>query len=169
MSESMQERLETLLAPLVAGLGFELWGLEYLQSGDQAHVRLFIDRDGGVTLDDCALISEQAGALLDVEDPISLAYRLEVSSPGLDRVLFKPEQYTRYVGERLKVRLRWPVDGRRNLQGRLVSCADDAIVIELETGEMATVPLNAVHRARLIYDMASAPHPQGDDAADAGD
>lgn len=169
MSESMQERLDALLSPLVAGLGFELWGIEYLQRGDQAHVRLFIDRDGGVTLDDCALVSEQVGALLDVEDPITLAYRLEVSSPGLDRVLFKPEQYSRYVGERLKVRLRWPVDGRRNLQGRLTGCAGDSIDIELETGEMATVPLNAVHRARLIYDMASATHAQGDDAADAGD
>ncbi|OBS10359.1 ribosome maturation factor [Acidihalobacter prosperus] len=151
----MQERLEGLLSPLVAGMGFELWGLEYAQRGEQALLRVFIDRDGGITLDDCALVSEQVGALLDVEDPITLAYRLEVSSPGLDRVLFKPEQYRRYIGARLKLRLRWAVEGRRNVQGRLVACDDEAVSIELETGEAATVPLESVHRARLIYEMGS--------------
>ncbi|AOU99586.1 ribosome maturation factor RimP [Acidihalobacter yilgarnensis] len=168
MSEPMQEKLEGLLSPLVAGLGFELWGLEYAQRGDQALLRVFIDRDAGVTLDDCALISEQVGALLDVEDPITLAYRLEVSSPGLDRVLFRPEQYCRYLGERLKLRLSWAVDGRRNVQGRLVDCDELTVKVEVEMGEVVAIPLEAVHRARLIYEMASG-QPEQRHAVDSGE
>lgn len=151
MNVSMQNRLEEIVSPLVEKMGFELWGLEYSERGNQALLRLFIDRDGGVTLDDCALVSEQVSALLDVEDPISLAYRLEVSSPGLDRVLFRPDQYRRYIGQRLKVRLRWSVEGRRNVQGRLLDCDDQLIKLEADGGDILAIPLESIHRARLIY------------------
>lgn len=154
MNESVQRLLEELLEPLIERLGFELWGVEYLQHGKQALVRLFIDREGGVTVDDCALVSDQAGALLDVENPVDLAYRFEVSSPGLDRVLFKPAQYRRYIGERLKLRLNWVVDGHRNIRGLLSDCDEQTVKVALDTGEMVVVPFNAIHRARLVYQMA---------------
>ena len=154
MSESVQRLLEELLEPLVKQLGFELWGIEYLQRGQQALVRLFIDREAGVTVDDCALVSDQAGALLDVENPIELTYRFEVSSPGLDRVLFKPAQYRRYIGERVKLRLRWVVDGHRNIQGLLSDCDEQTVKVAMDTGETVEVPFNAIHRARLVYQVA---------------
>ena len=145
-----QIELEALITPVIESVGLELWGLEYTPFGGSALVRIFVDGPNGVTLDDCARISDQLSALFDVEDPIPVAYRLEVSSPGLDRVLFKPEQYQRYLGETLKLRLRWPVDGRRNMTGVLQACEGESVRIEVD-GESALVPLDAVQRARLVY------------------
>ncbi|WP_455386160.1 ribosome maturation factor RimP [Acidihalobacter prosperus] len=145
-----QNELEALITPVVESFGLELWGLEYTPFGGSALVRVFVDGPNGVTLDDCTRISDQLSALFDVEDPIPVAYRLEVSSPGLDRVLFRSEQYQRYIGEAIKVRLRWPVDGRRNMTGVLRACEGDAVLLDVD-GESVTVPLEAVQRARLVY------------------
>lgn len=145
-----QTELEALITPVLESFGLELWGLEYVPFGGSALVRVFVDGPNGVSLDDCTQVSEQLSALFDVENPIPVAYRLEVSSPGLDRVLFHPEQYRRYIGERLKLRLRWPVGDRRNMSGVLCSCDEDSIRLEVD-GETFEVPLDAIQRARLVY------------------
>lgn len=155
------KELEALITPVVESFGLELWGHEYTPFGGSALVRVFVDGPNGVTLDDCAQISDQLSALFDVEDPIPVAYRLEVSSPGLDRVLFRPEQYGRYLGERLKLRLRWPVAERRNWTGVLRACEGELVRIEVD-GEPVEVPLEAVQRARLVYTGELAPRRSDD-------
>ncbi len=98
---SKQEQLHTLIAPVVAALDCELWGLDFLTQGRYSTLRIYIDREGeeGVTLEDCERVSRQVSSVLDVEDPISSRYTLEVSSPGMDRPLFTPEHYGRYIGD----------------------------------------------------------------------
>ena len=101
-----EKRIEDLLRPTVEALGFELWGLEYRAQGRRTLLRLYIDSESGVTVDDCAAVSHHISGVLDVEDPISGEYTLEVSSPGVDRLLFRLEHYPPYVGEWIELRLR---------------------------------------------------------------
>ncbi|MBD3618461.1 MAG: ribosome maturation factor RimP [Chromatiales bacterium] len=145
-------QLEALIRPVVEGLGLELWGLEYRPQKNSALLRVFIDSAEGVSLDDCSNVSEQLSALFDVEDPIPVAYTLEVSSPGLDRVLFEPEHYQRYIGRRLKLRLKFPVDGRRRATGTLESVEAEKIVVDVD-GEPFAVPFDAIDRARLVLEV----------------
>ena len=110
---SKQELLEQMVSPVATALGCELWGLEYLTQGRYTTVRIFIDGPNGVSLDDCERVSRQVSSVFDVEDPIDGEYTLEVSSPGMDRPLYKESQYLRYVGETISVRMRIARDGRR--------------------------------------------------------
>jgi ribosome maturation factor RimP len=147
----MQEdalNLEAIIRPVVEGLGCSLWGIEYRTQKNSALLRIFIDREEGVSMDDCSRVSHQVSGVLDVEDPIPVAYTLEVSSPGLDRVLFYPDQYERYIGETAKVRLKWPVEDRRNYLGKILSVTDDGIEID-QDGTSVKLPFEAIHRARL--------------------
>ena len=105
------EELREMLAPVVEALGYELWGVELNIHGRHALLRIFIDSENGITVDDCALVSQHASGTLDVADPIASAYTLEVSSPGWDRPLFTPEQYQAYIGERVKLRLVYALKG----------------------------------------------------------
>ena len=113
------EELGKLLEPTVERLGYELIDLELRLGGRQGMVRLFIDKPDGIDLDDCERVSRAVSALLDVEDPVPGNYNLEVSSPGLDRKLTKVEHFQRFVGETLKVELRFPIAGRRRFRGTL--------------------------------------------------
>ena len=106
-----EQQMEAMLAPTVEALGFELWGLEYLSQGRHSLLRVYIEHDKGISVDDCAAVSEQVSAVLDVEDPITGEYTLEVSSPGMDRLLFKLEQFTAYIGEEIDIRLRSAFEG----------------------------------------------------------
>ena len=114
-----EQQIRELLEPAVEALGFVVWGLEYLSQGRHTLLRLYIDDENGVGVDDCAAVSRQVSSILDVEDPISGDYTLEVSSPGLDRLLFQLEQYPDYAGEWIEIRLRVPFEGRRkfNIKG----------------------------------------------------
>lgn len=141
--------LDRLLRPVVTGMGYALWGLEYRVQGRSALLRLFIDAPQGVTLDDCAAVSDQVSGVLDVEDPIPVPYRLEVSSPGLDRLLFEPAHYERYQGEEVRVRTAWPVEGQRNFRGVIRSVGEDSVELEVD-GRRVCLPLEAVTRARLV-------------------
>ena len=114
-----ENRLRELLGPTVEALGFELWGVEHLAQGRHSVLRVYIERPEGISVDDCAAVSEQVSAVLDVEDPINGEYTLEVSSPGLDRRLFALAQYGRYLGETIDLRLRSPFEGRRKFRGLL--------------------------------------------------
>lgn len=142
-----EDKLHALLEPSVQALGFELWGLEYL-TGKHSTLRVYIDGENGVLVDDCARVSEQIGAVLDVEEPISGEYVLEVSSPGLDRRLFRLEQYPGYVGEEIEVKLRRPFEGRRKFSGILRGVEDEDIVVLVDDHEYL-LPFGDVDRAQV--------------------
>jgi ribosome maturation factor RimP len=145
------DRLRRLLDPSVAGLGYELLGVELQGQGARSLLRVYIDRPEGITLDDCERVSRQVSAVLDVEDPIRGAYTLEVSSPGFDRPLFTPAHFERFAGERVKVKLDVPVEGRRSVTGTLRGVVDGCVVV-LEDGVDGVerrLPLDAIGRAHL--------------------
>ena len=141
--------LESLLAPVVASQGCELWGLEYSMQGRRGLLRLYIDTPSGVSLEDCERISRQVSAVLDVEDPIASAYTLEVSSPGLDRPLYTPAQFARYVGHRVAVRLRVPYEGRRRFQGVLNGLEDGDVVLQVDDTEYL-LPFEGIDKANVV-------------------
>ena len=132
---TLEQKLQDLLQGSVEDLGCELWGIECQRIGRYLTVRLFIDKEGGVTVEDCADVSRQVSAVLDVEDPIADKYNLEVSSPGLDRPLFTFAQYTRYIGQEIVVHLRIPVADRRKWQGELAKIENDMITLIVDKQE----------------------------------
>ena len=158
-AESMKapERVTKLLEPVVTGLGYELVGVEFHPGRRQGTLRLFIDRPEGIEVDDCARVSHQVSGVLDVENPIAGEYLLEVSSPGLDRPIFKTEDYDRFAGETVHLRLRRLLDGRRRHHGRLVGLRDDQVVIH-EEGEEIAVPLTEIDRAHLELEPETGGH-----------
>lgn len=143
------EELERLLAPGLAQLGLSLWGVEIAGSGRDTTIRVFIDSESGVSVEDCERASRQISAELDVEDPVPGEYRLEVSSPGMDRRLFRAEHYAESVGETLDVRLVRPFEGRRRYVGILVGVQDDEIALRIEDEEL-DLPLEWVRLARIV-------------------
>jgi ribosome maturation factor RimP len=148
MTTPLRERLIALTEPLLGQLGYELVDLEYAPGRSHAVLRVFIDRPEGVGLDDCERASHELSALLDVEDPVPVGYTLEVSSPGLDRVLRTPEHFQRFVGERVWLELRIARDGRRRYTGRLEALTDDGIELSVD-GATVRVPFSEISRARL--------------------
>ena len=138
-----------MLQGVVEDLGCELWGIECQRAGRFMTVRLFIDKDGGVGVDDCADVSRQVSAILDVEDPIADKYNLEVSSPGLDRPLFTLEQFQRYVGEDIAVHLRIPVLDRRKWQGKLEKIENDMLTLIVDGQEQVLIFGN-IQKANVI-------------------
>lgn len=148
--------LEALIVPTVRALGCEVWGVEYRARAHGSALKVFIDAPDGVTVDDCERVSNQVSALLDVEDPIVEAYRLEVSSPGLDRTLFRREQYLSNVGERVDVRLAFPFDGRRRFEGELIGVEGDDVVVRIDSDEFL-LPFGQIQRTRIVPDYAQGP------------
>jgi len=140
-------RLIELLEPAVAALGYELADLD-AHFGRRGLLRLYIDRDGGVTVDDCQRVSEQIGAFLDVEDPLPGSYVLEVSSPGFDRRLRTLAHFERFLGEQARVELKDALDGRRNFTGKLAGVDGDEVLIEIDR-EVWRLPLKDIAVARL--------------------
>jgi ribosome maturation factor RimP len=142
-----KERLFELLEPPVAAMGFELADLD-AHFGRRGLLRLFIDREGGVTLDDCQRVSEQIGAWLDVEDPLPGSYVLEVSSPGFDRRLRKLKHFERFSGEQARIELRDAREGRRRFTGRLAGVEGSEVLLEVD-GELTRLPFGDIALARL--------------------
>jgi ribosome maturation factor RimP len=142
-------QLRKMLEPGVQGQGFELVEVELSGTGRHTLLRVYIDSPAGVTVDDCARVSNQLSAILDVEDLIDGRYTLEVSSPGLDRPLVKPEDFTRFTGEMIKVLLGQPLSGRKNFKGRLIAVAPEHVVLGLD-GETLDVAFDRIEKARLI-------------------
>ena len=143
------EELKNLLEPSVEALGYELIELELKTGGRNGLMRLFIDAPDGIGLDDCEAVSRQVSTVLDVEDPIPGNYNLEVSSPGLDRALTKPAHFQRFTGEDVRIKLRTPVDGRRNFRGALRAADEDSIEVEVD-GQSHTLAIAAIASARLV-------------------
>ena len=148
MLAPLREKLIALTEPLLGQLGYELVDLEYVPGRARGLLRVFIDRPQGVGLDDCERASREISALFDVEDPVPTGYTLEVSSPGLDRVLRTPAHFQRFVGERVLVELRQPRAGRRRYTGRLTALSDEGIELNVD-GAMVTVSFAESGRARL--------------------
>jgi ribosome maturation factor RimP len=145
----VRDELKNLLEPVVEALGYELSDLQVRVGGKDGVIRLFIDRPEGIGLADCEAVSRQVSATLDVEDPLPGRYVLEVSSPGLDRTLTKPEHYQRFIGEVVKVKLRFPIDGRRNYRGSLKSASEENIEMEVD-GALYRLPTATIESARLV-------------------
>lgn len=152
MSDIHREQMVALLEPVVEQLGYELADIELNLGGDNGNggvLRLFIDQAAGIAVEDCEAVSRQVSALLDVEDPIPGEYSLEVSSPGLNRRLVKPEHFERFAGSRVKVRLLRLVDGRRRFNAELMG-VEEANVILREGQQSFEVPLSEIETARLV-------------------
>jgi ribosome maturation factor RimP len=149
-------QLWDLLEPVVTGMGYELVEIEYNPSARHGLLRLYIDHEDGIQLDDCTNVSNQVSALLDVEDPIPGQYNLEVSSPGLDRPLRGLGDYERFSGEIVKIRTGMAINGRRNFKGRLRGIEGDSINIECD-GQQFLLPLASIEKARLVPEFGTKP------------
>jgi len=138
-----------MLRPAVEEVGKELLGVEFVSAGKHSILRLFIDHENGINVDDCAEVSHQVSAILDVEDPISTEYSLEVSSPGLDRPLFEKPHFEAVVGETIEVKLGLPLNGRRKFKGLLEAVENDLLVVVVD-GEHFELAISNVDKANLV-------------------
>lgn len=144
-----EQKLTDLLRPAVEETGKTLRGIEYLSAGNNSVLRLFIDHENGINVDDCAEVSRQVGALLDVEDPISSEYSLEVSSPGADCPLFELAHFEEVIGETINVRLSIPLNGRRKFKGPLVAIQNDTLIVQVDNIDYE-LALSNVDKANLV-------------------
>lgn len=142
--------LSRLIEPVVQELGCELWGIEKLQQGRQVVLKIYIESADGINVDDCARVSRQVSAILDVEDPIPGEYMLEVSSPGVERRLFKPEHFNVCKGEKVQITLRQAFDGRRKFKGLLCGLEDEEVVIRVDDAQEIVLPMDSIERARVL-------------------
>lgn len=142
-----------IIEPVIVGMGYDLWGLECQVNQNTAQIRIFIDHNEGITLDDCSRVSQQLSAVLDVEDPVELPYTLEISSPGINRKLFSVEQMKNAVGSKVKVKTTWPINERRNICGVLLNAEDDQVTVVTPEGDEFLVPIEAIKNAKLDLDI----------------
>ena len=145
---SKGQQIADMLQSTVEALGFELWGVEHSAQGRHSVLRIYIDSPAGIAIEDCATVSGQVCAILDVEDPITGEYTLEVSSPGVDRLLFKLEQYDGYIGEIVELRLRSAFEGRRKFKGALKGIEGEDVVIQVDDHEFL-LPFGSIEKARV--------------------
>jgi ribosome maturation factor RimP len=157
MQETVLKQIEALVTPILDDLGFEMVDLQLQGEGRQVALRIFIDKPGGITLDDCVEVSREVGAILEVEDPIRSAYRLEVSSPGLDRPLKKPADFERFAGRKVKLKTRSLIDpdqrghARKTFVGTLLGLEDGQVRLEQsdKRGGLAVIALGEIEKANL--------------------
>ena len=145
------QQLENMLEPVVISMGYEFVGLEYLSQGRHSVLRVYIDSVKGISVDDCADVSYQLSAVLDVEDPIHGEYNLEVSSPGLDRPLFKLAHYEQFIGEEVKFRTHRPQTskGQRKFKGIIEAVHNQSIIFSIE-GESLSIPFDEIDKAHIV-------------------
>jgi ribosome maturation factor RimP len=149
-----RDQVRQLVNQVVEGQGYELVEFELKGGGKNWILRVFIDQPVGISHQDCELVSEQLGTVLDVEDLIPFAYTLEVSSPGLDRKLVKDSDYTRFEGKLAKIQTRVPLQNQKTFKGRLRGLLGSSILLEMPKGGMMEIPLDVVREARLEFDWA---------------
>jgi ribosome maturation factor RimP len=145
--------LQDRLAALITAMGYEFVGFELLRQGRGSVLRIYIDRDEGITLTDCSRVSHQVSAMLDVDDPIQGEYSLEISSPGLDRPLFGIVQYKKFIGHRIKVRMSNPHNNQRNFVGILQQIDDVEDIHLLIDNEEVILPFSGIEKARVIPNL----------------
>ena len=145
------QKLNELLQPLVEDLGYEFIGIEYNPNPKHSVLRIYIDHENGVGIQDCETVSRETAALLDVKDPIRSHYNLEVSSPGLDRPLFTPAHFSEFTGSEVQINLFAPQDGRRKFSGPILSAGESSVNIE-QDGSEVTLQYDNIAKAKLIPD-----------------
>ncbi|MBI4653887.1 MAG: ribosome maturation factor RimP [Nitrospirae bacterium] len=151
-NDNLEKQLRNLIEPIVEDMGIKLDNIELAKGGNKLLLRIFIDREGGVTLDDCERVSREVGIQLDVEGIIPSSYILEVSSPGLDRPLRKPEDFRRFSGRVARVVTYKPIDNQTFFIGEIIEAGDTDIVLLLPKGKKVTIAYEDISRARLVYD-----------------
>lgn len=144
------QKFKSLLAPIVEAMGYELVGVEFHPRADGSLLRVYIDQEHGISVDDCQRVSHQLSGVLDVEDLIAGRYILEISSPGLDRPLFDPQHFIRFAGSEVRIQLRELLEGRRKLIGRLLGMHENEVVIVDSAEREWRVPLEHIEKARLV-------------------
>lgn len=149
--------VEAVIEPVVSGLGYQYVGAQFGQAENGQTLRVFIDTDNGVVVEDCVAVSKQLSAVLDVEDTIKSAYQLEVSSPGVDRPLFSADQFAKQVGETIKVKMAVGVEGRRNFKGRVIELKNDQVVVEVD-GMDYLLPIADIEESNLIANAGFGKH-----------
>lgn len=145
----MTRKIHDLIEPTIQALGLTLWSCELHRHNHRALLRIYIDRENGVTLEDCSKVSREIGALLDVEDPISERYELEVSSPGLNRSLSTVAHFQQYIGKPVKIRLRHAISNRKQFEAKIEAVKTDSISLSVEN-EIMNVTLGEIQKANLI-------------------
>lgn len=145
------DNLTAIIEPGLAALNYDLLGCEFVDQGKDSILRVFIDKEDGVTIDDCGRASRHISVVLDVEDPIRGHYNLEVSTPGIERPLFKLDHYRQFVGHKIKIKLTMPLADKRNFIGELKSVADDDLTLQVE-GETFVIPFDQVQKGKLVVD-----------------
>lgn len=141
------ERIEELVRPIVSELSCELYYVEYVKENGEFYLRIYIDKEGRVSLNDCEAVSRRVSEILDVEDPIKEAYYLEVSSPGLNRGLYKEEHFKKYIGSEVLIRLTSSLNGVKSVKGVLRDVSEDSILVEGETE--IQIPRDKIKAANL--------------------
>ncbi len=148
-----QTHLWELFEPVVSGMGFDLIEIEHFPNPKHGVLRLYIDKpegsEGGVVVDDCSAVSRQISALIDVEDPVSGQFNLEVSSPGSDRPLRRLKDFQRFTGSLVKLKTVMPLEGQRNFKGRLLEASEESVTIGIDKEEI-TLPMSAIDKARIV-------------------
>jgi ribosome maturation factor RimP len=150
MADSSIAKIKALLANEISALGYELWGITRVSQDKQSILRIFIEKPEGVTVQDCTLVTRRVGALLDLSDVMKSAYRLEVSSPGMDRILFELAHYQRFIGHKVKLKLYTPIEDRRNITGTLSAANEQGIVVVDDEQQALTLRLADIERANLL-------------------
>jgi ribosome maturation factor RimP len=145
----LRNELSQLLGPVVADRGVELWELEYANRPGGGLLRLYIDSPDGISVDDCERVSRAVSEVLDEHDPIPGEYTLEVSSPGMDRVLRTREHFARFTGEQVRVEMREPIAGRKRFLGQLLEVGEREIALSVD-GAKVSLPIDEIHKARLV-------------------
>ena len=141
--------LEELLTPSIEAMGYISWGIEFISQGKHSVLRVFIEKDDGITLEDCQAVSTQISGILDVEDPISSEYQLEVSSPGVDRQLFKEWQFEKYKGHIVQIKLNMAFEGKRKYQGILNGVEDGDVKVVIGDDELL-LPIDIIEKAQIV-------------------
>ena len=155
-SKILQNRLWSLLEPTIVSEGLELWDLQFAaKPNGGGNVSVFIDTpEGGIQLDQCVEVSRKLSLVLDMEDPLPGAFNLEVSSPGIDRVLRRPQHFQRFVGEKVRVRLYDPLDGQRSFTGQLSQVEDNTVTVKVDGNKEVRVELELIKKANLIAEIS---------------
>lgn len=149
--KNITKLLEEMALKVTTGMGIELVDVEYFPAGNRSRVVVYIDKPGGVFIEDCEEVNKALGEILDREDPIPSSYLLEVSSPGVERPLKKPEDYKRFKGNYVKIKTFNKINDRKNFAGILKDFEKNLVVIEIDTGEHYTIPLQEIAKANLWY------------------
>jgi ribosome maturation factor RimP len=149
-----RDRIRQLATEVIESQGYELVEFELKGGGKNLVLRVFIDKPAGISHEDCGLVSEQLGTVLDVEDLIPFSYTLEVSSPGLDRKLVKESDYTRFQGKLVKIQTRIPLQHQKTFRGRLRGLQEGKVLLEPPKGELLEIPLDVIQESRLEFDWA---------------